>query len=280
MKQLLLLYTLFLTFYGYTQKTEEQWFEELTDLYYEGDAMTAYLGFGRFVEKHPKSDLVSRAKLNQGFLLRALGKDGEAKLIFESILRSKYDEYEAYGGIMEQFTLYKHRSAKQLAEIALLEKDYNNAGKYIEIFHTVYPYKHFCGNELSANEIYTDAMYAKMYHGKGKTKRAVQKLLPHMFFNGLAGNHEIIELLEEYLPIAFSKEQLSFFLKQSIESFKTRKNGKKAYFTLLDVKISLDAYQLSYMNGIEVNVEVDETLNQEALRTLFKKHPVWSSYME
>lgn len=260
------------------QKTEEQWFEELTDLSYEGDALTAYIGFGQFVEKYPQSSLVPRAVLNQGFLLRALGRDREAKAVFESVLQSSYNEYEPFGGIMEQYALYKNRSAKQLAEIALLEKEYDAVQKYINLFHREYPYKHFCGNELSADEIYTDVMYAKMHHGKGETKKAIQKLLPHMFYNGLAGNTEVITLLGEYLPLAFSKDQLNFFIRKGIQSFNVRKNGKNAQFTLLEVKISLNPY---YLYELADDGAPDQTsFDRGALEALLKKHPVWSVYME
>lgn len=259
------------------EKKETMWFDELTESYYDGDYMTAYLGFGRFVEEYPKSDLAPRAVFNQAWLLRELGKEEEAKVIFEQIMKSDYDEQEAYGGIMEQYTLYKNRSAKHLAEIYLGEENYKEAAKYIYIFDKVYPYKHFCGNELSANEIYTDAMYAKAYHGKGNTEKAIKKLLPHMFDNGLAGNGEIVELLNNYLPQVYSKEELTQLMETSLKEFKIGKH-EEGLLKLLGVRIPVYTYQLYGFGNqnydIDLNADIETLFNE-----VFRTHPVISQYL-
>lgn len=282
MKLRILLLTLLLSIQAIAQennaKTETEWFDELMETYYDGDFMTAYLGLGQFIDKYPNSDLVPRATFNQAFLLRELGKDNEAKMILKRILNSEYNEYDSYGGIMEQYALYKNRSAKHLAEIALFEKEYEKASKYIYLFDQVYPYKHFCGNELSADEIYTQTMYAKMYHGKGKTTKAIKKLLPHMFFNGLAGNQEVLDLLNEYLPMVFSRDEIKSLLQESIESFKVKKNGN-AQFTILDVKIPLDSYYLYDIQGSDWS-NANENFDKKALVKLMENHEVWSNYLK
>lgn len=54
------------------------------------------------------------------------------------------------------------------------------------MFDKKYKYTHFCGNELMANEIYTATAYARLYHGYGRSRKAISYLLPHLFYNGYA----------------------------------------------------------------------------------------------
>ncbi len=260
-----------------TSDRETEWFDELVEDYYEGDYMTAYLGFGQFVKHYPKSSLVPRAIFNQACLLRELGRDEDAKVVFRKIMNSNFDEQEAYGGIMEQYALYKNRSAKHLAEIYLNENDFNNAGKYIHLFDKIYPYQHFCGNELSANAIYTDTMYAKMYHGKGKTEKAIKKLLPHMFYNGLAGNQEVLDLLNQYLPLVYSNSELITLLEVSISDFQIIDNdwGKLKF---LNVRVPVYTYQLYDFNNTGSADDLD-LKGKAAFLEIFKNHPVLSNYL-
>lgn len=256
---------------------ETLWFEELVQTYYKGDYMTAYLGFGKFVEQHPGSDLVPRALFNQACLLRELGRDRDAVPIFKKIMKSNFNEKEAYGGIMEQYALYKNRSAKHLAEIYLNEKHFKSAAQYIYQFDKVYPYQHFCGNELSADAIYTDIMYAKMYHGKGKTIKAIKLLLPHMFYNGLAGNQEVLDLLNQFLPLVYSKKELTEQLVLSIENFKTL-SAEEGQLKFLNVRIPVYTYAL-YDLGSSISGDTFDLKGRAAFTALFKNHPVLSKYI-
>ncbi|MGX1931072.1 tetratricopeptide repeat protein [Flagellimonas sp. 2504JD4-2] len=282
MKRIFLLAILFFGFHGISQnnnpKKEVEWYDELMEKYYEGDYMTAYLGLGRFVEQYPNSELVPRAIFNQACLLRDLGKDDEAKSIFQRIMLSDYDEHEAYGGIMEQYALYKNRSAKHLAEIFLEEGNFKMAEKYIYLFDKVYPYKHFCGNELSANAIYTDVMYAKIYHGKGKTDKAIKKLLPHLFYNGLTGNQSVIDLLQEYLPLAYTNNELKALLKDSLENFKI-KSDEEGFLKFLGVKIPVYTYLLYDFTNKDLADNLDLDQKSKFLK-VFASHPVLSTYLE
>ncbi|RIV43600.1 tetratricopeptide repeat protein [Flagellimonas pelagia] len=255
---------------------ELEWFEELSEITYEGDYMTAYLGFGQFLEKFPDSELAPRALFNQGYLLRELGRGQEAKRIFERIIEEEYNEYENYGGIMEQYTLYKNRSAKHLAEIFIEEENFVEALKYIKMFDNIYPYKHFCGNELEADAIYTDVMYAKTYHGLGKLDKAIKKLLPHLFYNGLASNNEVMELLSQYLPQLYSNDEVKQFLQEGIQNFKV-KDKNYGTFQLLGVKIPVYTYQF-YGEG-EIEFVSDEgTKNAQAIDEIIKSHPIFEGY--
>ena len=257
---------------------ELEWFEELSETSYQGDFMTAYLGFGKFLEKYPDSELAPRALFNQGFLLRELGKEQEAKQIFERIMEEEFNEYENYGGIMEQYTLYKNRSAKHLAEIYLEEENFIAALKYIKIFDNIYPYKHFCGNELEADAIYTDVMYAKTYYGMGKLDKAIKMLLPHLFYNGLASNNEVMELLGQYLPQLYSNNEIKQFVEEGIQNFKA-KDKDYGTFQLLGVKIPVYTYQFYGEGEIEL-VSDKGTKNNQAIEKVIKTHPVFEVYFQ
>ncbi|WP_088339526.1 tetratricopeptide repeat protein [Robiginitalea sediminis] len=258
-------------------RTEETWFDDLVTAYYDGEYWTALMGFERFMETYPGSEFRPRAEFNRACLLRELGKPDQAIAAFKAIMRSDFDEYEPYGGIMEQYALYKNRSAGHLAELYLELEDYDQAAAYVYQYDKVYPYQHFCGNELSANEIFTATLYARVYYGQGKPRKAIEKLLPHVFYNGLAGNAQVLELLEIYLPQTYSRDEMVAALEQAISDF--RPQGKASgTLKLLGVKIPVYEYAFyDWHNPLEE--EVEGLSWKGKLPTLLKNHPVFGRYL-
>src|SRR5262245_45014135 len=125
---------------------EQKQFEKAYAYFDDGDLSGAILEFRKFMEEYPQSHMVPRAHYNVAYISYQLKDYGTAKMIFREILTKPYKEHDS-NNLMEPYTLYKHRSSRHLAEIAILEKDYELAEEYIEMFDKKYPYEHFCGNE-------------------------------------------------------------------------------------------------------------------------------------
>ncbi|SFR40132.1 Tetratricopeptide repeat-containing protein [Robiginitalea myxolifaciens] len=279
MRNLVLLVAIFSVFTGIAQstpRTPESWFDDLTDLYYDGDYWPALLGFERFLAAHPYSELRPRAMYNRASLLRELGKSEEAIIAFKEIMKSDFDELEPYGGIMEQYALFKNRSAAHLAELYLEARQYDKAETYVYLYDKVYPYKHFCGNELTASAIYKASLYARVYFGQGKSEKAIKTLLPHVFYNGLADNGQITELLGEYLPKTYDRDQMIAALEEAIGNFRP-KNKEFGYLKLYGVKIPVQSYAF-YDWQYPVTEDVENLSWNAKLSMLLENHPVFGRY--
>ncbi|WKV12132.1 tetratricopeptide repeat protein [Marivirga harenae] len=253
-------------------------FDEALDIYYDEEYDSALVKFKQFAEKYPKSPLFPRAKYNIGYILRDLDRDDEAILVFEEILASDFTEKDEAGGLMEQYTLYKHRSASHLAEIYLNAKDFEKAEKYIKLFDKKYEYKHFGGNEMMASRLYTAESYAKLYHGQGKTKKAINQLLPYMFDNGLTSNQSIIETLTVVLEEQYSKEELKEIIGNAYESLNI-KDEDNASIKFLGKKIEVLDYSLFAIGNPEFKENL-ELNNQEKWQKVIRTHPLFEKYLE
>ena len=243
---------------------EQRLFDKAFALHEDEELDSALLLFKQFRTQYPTSDLAPRVHYNIGYILKEQGKISEAKNIFREILSSKYNEKDPGGhGLMgSQYALYKHSSCEQLAEIYLDEKNYSEAEKYVRLFDKKYPYEHFCGNELKAYQIFESRSYAKVYKGQGKTGDAIKQLVPHVFYDGLANNDEVIEDLIILLDKAYSIDEIKDELKKSISTLKitnSKKNGEVATIELYGCKINVDENGLYGFNNpdFETNAKLE-----------------------
>ncbi len=207
--------------------------------YYSGAAEE----FEAFLLKFPNSPLLGRAHYNLALAHFSLGNYYTAKKVFHQILDQPYNEQDE-NSLMEPYTLYKHHSCRQLAEIALVEKDYNAAERYIRMFDKEFPYQHFCGNEWSAYDMYKAVMLGKVYQGKGETKKAMQVLLPYIFSDALASNEEVLRELSHLLESHFTKEQNQQEFSRALATLEVKENKKnrKATIELYGVKVNVEDY--------------------------------------
>jgi hypothetical protein len=259
------------------EKTEGQiLFDDILEFYYGKDYDSALLLSHDFLVSQQNSDLLPRVKYNMGYMYLEIGDEVNSIMIFEEILNSKFNDEEDFGGLMEQYALYKHRSAKNLAEIYLNRKDYANAIKYIRLFDKKYKYKHFCGNELSANKIFTSYSYARYFNGVGENEKALKVLIPHLFYNGLANNDYLVELLEQVLEESYSKEELTHQIEASKQSLMIDRKGR-AFIDFCGYRIRVYAESLFSLGNpdFEKNLDLSQTqLFNKAVEThlLFVKY--------
>jgi tetratricopeptide (TPR) repeat protein len=213
--------------------------DQFEEEYYSGAAEK----FEAFLSKFPKSHLIGRAHYNLALTHLRLRNYYTAKKIFHQVLEKPYNEQDE-NSLMEPYTLYKHHSCRMLAEIALNEKDYEAAEKYIRMFDKVYPYQHFCGNEWSAYNMYKAMMLCKAYEGQGETRKAMQVLLPYIFSDALASNQEILRKLSHLLETNFTAEQNRQEFARAMASLEVKENKRepRASIELFGVKIVVEDY--------------------------------------
>lgn len=216
----------------------------------------ALVVYNQLIDSFPKSKLVYRALNNKGFIEVELNDLDEAKQTYLSILNSPADDKERGGigsGIMgEPYANYKNRAAKQLAEIAIRQKNYQEAIGYLEQTKK-HQYQHFCGNEYAADEIYTVTTYAKCYNGLQQTEKAYEMLLPYILENGLADNSELVDFTISILLEKYKKEELKAKFEQAfqnavIEKGKGGEGTDRYYIDFLNTKIQLDSWMIADAN--------------------------------
>lgn len=223
--------------------------------------------YQELIDSFPQSNLLFRALNNKGFAELTLKKDNEAKKTFQKILDSKADDKEKGGigsGIMaEPYANYKNRAAKILASICIKETNYEEALKYLDLTKK-YPYRHFCGNEYAADDIYMSELYAKCYLGLNDTDKALKILLPNLLENGLASNSDLVVLTTETLLKKYSKDELKTLFENAFKTYKTEKikpknsdEYEKYYITFLDTDIEISSWRFEFMQPDERQKEIE-----------------------
>jgi tetratricopeptide (TPR) repeat protein len=236
---------------AFPQKPAEL-FEQASGYYYDGEYDSALLIYKKIYKKGKGDEsLIAKSHYNMADIYFEKADYKKAKGIFLEILATDYDEMDKGGigeGIMgEPYALYKNNSCKILAEIALKEKDYSKALEYTGLFDKVYPYRHFCGNEYAANDIYVAYTYARCYEGLGDTSQAIAVLLPECFFNAYANNEIAVKLATRLIKEKYSAEELQEQLKKAVMSIHSRieGNGKNKigvyYVSIFDTYVRLQS---------------------------------------
>lgn len=229
--------------------------------------------YEELIREFPKSNLLFRALNNKGFAELQLEDYNKAKETFLKILNSKANDKEKGGigsGIMgEPYANYKNRAAKMLADLELKSSHYQEALNYLDETKK-YPYRHFCGNEYAADEIYMAEMYSKCYLGLNQYEKAYDILLPHIIENGLASNSELINTTFDALLKTYKKEELKTQFENSFKNVvavkETRNKNEYTFFYInfLNRKIELSSWNLSEMLTESEREKILNTMLEES----------------
>ena len=250
-------------------------FDKVMDTYYNKEYDSAVTKFQNFIKDFPNSKLTGRAKYNIAYIYRETEKNDKAILAFKEILNSELNEKDAYGGLMEQYTLYKHRSSAILADIYIEKKDYQAALKYNNKADKKYPYKHFHRREMVDNEVYLSANYSKIYIGLGNYKKALKYVLPYTFY----GRNYIVDDIIASLDSLYSKEQI----KAELNSAKNNLVLKKKNYAIIKLfGKKLKVYEdLLYSNMNDPNIELYfELKGIDIYKKIIDIHPLFKHYLE
>lgn len=222
--------------------------------------------YQELIDSFPKSKLLYRTLNNKGFIELSLEEFNEAKKTFTLILDSQADDEEEGGigsGIMaEPYAGYKNRASKAMASICVKEKNYKDAVKYLDLTKK-YPYRHFCGNEYAADDIYMSKMYGKCYIGLNEYEKAYKILLPNLLENGLADNSDLVDIAYDALLKKYTKEDLKSKYEKAFKNYKVEKvkiekeEYEKYFISFLDTKIELSSWRLEFISTEEIDKEID-----------------------
>lgn len=241
----------------HAQKMPIDYFDEGSRALDDSNYTLALNNFRYIIINHPRNALYPRAFYNIGISYYLLKKYDSAKVIFQSILRSNFNEEDASGnGIMDDpYTNYKHRSTFLLHAIFKKRQQYDSALYYLVMADTAYPYLHFCGNEFAENTIFFALCYGDLYNKMGKHKKAERSLLKVAFSNHLASNEQAIDSLKELMSKYEDKEELKQQLDYAINNYAIDTSyydsGKDTsytyYVTFMKTKIDIEYGRYSYM---------------------------------
>lgn len=231
--------------------------------------------YEELIDNYPNSKLLYRAINNAALISNQLDYKDEAIEYYNQILNSEANDKEEGGvgsGLMaEPYALYKNRAAKSLAEIYISQEKFNKALEYIDLTNK-YPYQHFCGNEYAADEIYIATLYTKAYLGLGKVNEGLDYSLPHVFFNGLADNSEILILTLETIKNNFSRKEIDSEINKAVKSIKmvNKEDYQVGTVTLFGRNIQLpDDSFITYTNENDLN-EIENLSEKENYQRMFK----------
>ncbi len=212
--------------------------------------------YTELIVEYPKSKLIFRALNNKGFAEFELEDYKNAKNTFLKVLESEANDKEKGGigsGLMgEPYANYKNRACKILADLEIKNKNFQGAITYLDLTKK-YPYRHFCGNEFAAEEIYMAQMYSKCYLGLNEEEKAYDILIPNIIENGLASNSELVNITFNALLKNHKKEDLKAQLENSFKNVavtkETRNKNEYTYYYInfLNRKIELSYWRLGGM---------------------------------
>ncbi|GIV28384.1 MAG: hypothetical protein KatS3mg027_2198 [Bacteroidia bacterium] len=195
------------------------------------------------INYYPNSKLINRALANKGIAEIELKEYEKAKESFMKIMNGSDNDDEIIhknkGLELDIYANYKNIAAKNLSEIYILEENYNEALKYLELTKK-YPYKTFCGNDYWSDKLYVKKLYAKCYLGLGDTTKALDLLMPHLIDDRFSDNSELVEIVYQILIKRYWKDDLK---KKFIDAFK-----KLRVKTVNEDGMDVEYYYITFLN--------------------------------
>jgi hypothetical protein len=263
------------------QTPDEKLFDKAFEFYNDEELDSALLIFRQFKELYPDSKLFPKAEYNIGYVQKEQGKTEEAKSVFKGILTSDFNEKDPGGsGLMgEQYALYRHFSCEQLADIYIKENNFKEGERYVRMFDKVYPYEHFCGNELTAYQILKARTYAKVYAGQNLIDKAINQLLPFTFYNGLANNDTLVKELTELLEKRYPQDRIKKEIRFSLATLKINNPRGDSFATMELFSKTVKVYDEILFRNITAdyaeNIKLDDLTrykNAILANELFKRY--------
>lgn len=238
---------LFCTHRAGAQKMPSDYFDEGLKFADEEKYEQSIAAFRYIVDHYPHYEHYEEAFYNLGYVCYQSGKNDSALLVFHQILQGNFNEKKEIGGdiMSDPYANFRHRASLHISSIYFEQGQFDSCLHYFALSDTVYPYLHFCGNELAENRIYTAMRYAEIYREMNRPQDAINALLPLVFENDLADNSNLIDTLKAMLiseKIPEPKKQLDEALDKMYLKTIHPKNGKKYkryFFSYLGVEIEV-----------------------------------------
>ena len=217
---------------GYAKETKRQILSNAIEYY------------DTLIDSFPNSKLIYRAIIGKAFINYENEEYQKAKEGFLKINNAK-DSLNSSSKNNEAFTRF--RIAINLAEIAVMDKEYENALVYLESSKN-HKLRYMCLNAYYDDHAKYNYLKAKAYLGLNDYKKAYSVLLPNIFESGCFTDTGIPALAVASLQKNYSKTELKIkfekaFQEYHIEKDKTRKKLTRFYILFLDEKIYIPYYE-------------------------------------
>jgi len=179
------------------QKMPTDYFDEACTYFEDGNYSKSLSSFQYIVDNYPNNELYSKSYYNVGHICFLQKKYKKAIRVFNSILKSDFNEKESLGGgiMADPYTNYRHRASKLLSDIYFDKRQFKKSLYYLELSDSIYSYLHFCGNEYASNDVQTALRYSEIFQNLNEPDKAIEKLLPNVFIT-LANNSKIFDDLK------------------------------------------------------------------------------------
>jgi tetratricopeptide (TPR) repeat protein len=204
-------------FLSYTTTVDR--FDKAAKLYEDEHYAEARTIFREIADDNFDHPIYPRAEFNDAYTSWVMKDYDRAEKRFLGLLKLDLDDLDPSGnqGIMDEpYANYKNRASLILAEICIDEGRFAEAKRYAGLADSVYPYHHFCGNELMGSLIAQRVLYSRCDEGLGDTLGALRPLLPDMFYNALASPFplaaRVIEIMKHRYSLSERREIIELAL--------------------------------------------------------------------
>ena len=257
-----LIISLSIIFFGtidptFAQQSKDPACEELTnaaDYYCKNKFRKTVKTLEGFVKGHPGHELFEEALYGIGKAHKKRGKRKKAEKAYRQLIGiTDYPEKETLydysrcmylsngcNGILQPKRLLElqHEACKDMAEMAMLDKDFKNAHNYIHKAENYYRYWYGCGTGDMENDLMLALLYAEMYGASGKMDSAIAAMLPHALeASAMPIKHypilrdKLVMLLQTEYPDQLLKDEMESALEHLyFETFKEHHGEGRTYF--------------------------------------------------
>lgn len=199
----------------------------------------ALMEFDNVVFYYPTSSLINQSLYIKAQIHYELGQIDSACLYYQLLIDREISIESDTSEIIDirdvKYYNFKNSAYKQLAEIEYELGNYLKSISHLDSAGVI-GYVHFCGNEYAANDNYTAIQYAKNYYAIDSLDKAIDLLIPHLFFNGLTTNNESVRLGLNYMLQKYDRSYLIKELENGFDHYikkePTSISGSNKYFII------------------------------------------------
>ena len=130
--------------------------------------------------------------------------------------------------------------SENLMNIHFQNNEFNKALLYANVYFKRTRFSS-CGNGNAETAIYKAFTYGKIYYGLKEYKKALEFLLPEIFYNGMVDNRKLVKLTTEVLFEKYKKKKVKKIFEKALNDIYLKKYKKTNYYytKILNVTIPI-----------------------------------------
>ncbi|MFT3796596.1 tetratricopeptide repeat protein [Flavobacterium sp.] len=218
--------------------------------------------YDKLIDSFPNSKLIYKAIIGKAYIKYEIGEYQNAKKEFLKIYNTR-DSLNFSSNNSEMSARFW--VAIHLAEIAVMDKEYNAALVYLESSKN-YTIRYMCLNGYYQDQAKYKYLMAKSYIGLNDYEKAYSILIPNLFEPGCLSDAGIIELAIESLQKKHSKSELKSLYEKAFKNYQVeidesrKKPITRFYILFLNEKIYLPYYEDKNTDKKDRQESIDKVL--------------------